>query len=69
VGDAVAAGAAVLRLSPQSRHMERVIAAFDAARRGARRPAEAQTDLSGIAPLGFCDGYWRGAPGIAAPRA
>lgn len=69
IDEAAAAGVDVLRLSPQSRHMERVIAAFDSARRGARRPAEAQTDLSGIAPLGFCDGYWRGAPGIAAPRA
>jgi collagenase-like PrtC family protease len=65
VGDVVAAGASVLRLSPQSRHMERVIAAFDAARRGERRPSAA--DLAGVAPLGFCDGYWRGEAGIAAP--
>ena len=65
VDAAVAAGAAVLRLSPQSRHMERVIAAFDAARRGAQGPSAA--DLAGVAPLGFCDGYWRGEAGIAAP--
>jgi collagenase-like PrtC family protease len=65
VGDVVAAGASVLRLSPQSRHVERVIAAFDAARRGERRGSE--TDLAGVAPLGFCDGYWRGEAGIAAP--
>jgi collagenase-like PrtC family protease len=65
VGEVVAAGASVLRLSPQSRQMERVIAAFDAARRGDRRPAAG--DLAGVAPLGFCDGYWRGEAGIAAP--
>jgi hypothetical protein len=45
--------------------MERVIAAFDAARRGERQAAAG--DLAGIAPLGFCDGYWRGEAGIAAP--
>jgi collagenase-like PrtC family protease len=65
VGDVVAAGASVLRLSPQSRHMERVIAAFDAARRGELRPAG--SDLAGVAPLGLCDGYWRGQAGIAPP--
>ena len=63
----VAAGAGVLRLSPQSRHMEQVIAAFEAARRGECPPAEAQARLAGAAPLGFCDGYWRGAAGIAPP--
>ncbi len=63
--DVVAAGASVLRLSPQSRHMERVIAAFDAVRRG-ERPATA-ADLAAVAPLGLCDGYWRGEAGIAAP--
>ena len=65
--DVIAAGADVLRLSPQSRHMEQVIAAFDAARRGKCEPAEAQARLAAAAPLGFCDGYWRGAAGIAAP--
>jgi collagenase-like PrtC family protease len=65
VTDVVAAGASVLRLSPQPRHMERVIAAFDAARRGERQAAAG--DLAGVAPLGFCDGYWRGEAGITAP--
>jgi collagenase-like PrtC family protease len=67
IDDVVAAGASVLRLSPQSRYMERVIAAFDAARRGERRSAEAQAALAAVAPLGFCNGYWRGEAGIAAP--
>jgi len=67
IDDTMAMGTDVLRLSPQSRHMERVIAAFDAARRGDCRPAEAQARLADAAPLGFCDGYWRGAPGIATP--
>jgi hypothetical protein len=45
--------------------MERVIAAFDAARRGERQAAAG--DLAGVAQLGFCDGYWRGEAGITAP--
>jgi len=65
--EVVALGADVLRLSPQSRHMAAVIAAFDAARRGECRPAEAQARVADAAPLGFCDGYWRGEAGIAAP--
>ena len=65
IDDVIAAGAGVLRLSPQSRHMERVIAAFDAVRHGQPRVAEAE--LAAVAPLGFCDGYWRGVAGIAAP--
>lgn len=67
IEDVVAAGASVLRLSPQSRHMERVIAAFDAARRGEGLSPSERAGLVGVAPLGFCDGYWRGEAGIAAP--
>jgi len=69
LGEVVTAGADVLRLNPQSRQMEQVIAAFDAARRGECQPAAAQARLAGAAPLGFCDGYWRGAAGIAPPVA
>ncbi len=67
--EVIAAGADVLRLSPQSRHMDTVITAFDAARRGERVTAETQARLAKAAPLGFCDGYWRGAAGMAPPVA
>jgi collagenase-like PrtC family protease len=55
----LAAGLDVVRISPQSRHTEAVIAAFDAARRG--QPAAADPDWS---PEGFCNGFWHGRPGI-----
>lgn len=55
-----AAGLEAVRISPQSRHTDAVIAAFDAARRGVSTQAE--PDWS---PEGFCNGYWYGQPGIA----
>lgn len=57
------AGVAVLRLSPQSEHMAEVVAHFDAARRNAPA-AVALESLARLAPVGTCDGYWRGEPGF-----
>ena len=59
------AGVAVLRLSPQSEGMAGVVAGFDALRRGDvdRGVLEA---LAALAPIGTCDGYWRGEPGFEA---
>lgn len=59
VAQLIAQGFDALRISPQSRHTVEVIAAFDAARRGA--PAQACTDW---APDGWCNGYWHGTAGI-----
>lgn len=56
-----ALGVASLRLSPQSRHMARVVAAFDAALHGA---ADAAADLARVLPGPAVDGYWHGRPGL-----
>ena len=65
--DVVARGADVLRVSPQSRQTDVVVQAFADALAGRARP-EAPA-LARLAPLGLCDGYWRGEAGIAAPPA
>lgn len=56
-----ALGVASLRLSPQSRHMARVVAAFDAGLHGA---ADAAADLARVLPGPAVDGYWHGRPGL-----
>lgn len=63
------AGVSVLRLSPQSEHMNEVVRAFDLARRVAP-DSELLARLASLAPVGTCDGYWRGVPGFdrVAPR-
>ena len=58
-----AAGVAVLRVSPQSEQMAEVVAHFDAARRKSPAPAELEA-LERLAPVGTCDGYWRGEAGF-----
>lgn len=58
-----AAGVAMLRLSPQSEGMAQVVGHFDRLRRqGADR--QRLDALAALAPVGTCDGYWRGAPGM-----
>ncbi|MFZ5576153.1 MAG: U32 family peptidase [Pseudomonadota bacterium] len=54
-------GVASLRLSPQARHMERVVAAFDAALAG---DADAAAALARIMPGPAVDGYWHGRAGL-----
>jgi collagenase-like PrtC family protease len=63
--DVIALGADVLRISPQSRQTEVVVQAFADALAG-RTQLDAP-ELARLAPLGLCDGYWRGAPGISPP--
>jgi collagenase-like PrtC family protease len=62
------AGIAVLRLSPQSEHMDAVVRHFAALLREAD-DAAALDALAALAPTGTCDGYWRGLPGFTAPSA
>jgi len=57
-----ALGVDLVRLSPQSRHMEQVIAAFDAARR-APQPGALER-LRPFMPDAPCNGYWHGRPGL-----
>lgn len=59
-----AAGADVLRLSPQSRRMGEVVAVFREAVDGALSPRDAAARLAPLMPAAACDGYWHGKPGI-----
>jgi collagenase-like PrtC family protease len=60
-----ATGPDILRISPQSEDTERVISLFDQARSGLLKTAEAADELQRCAPVGLCDGYWRGEAGMA----
>ena len=62
-----AARVAVLRLSPQSEHMDEIVRAFDALRSEGPDSAVCEA-LAGLAPTGTCDGYWRGAAGFTRPE-
>jgi len=66
--EARAAGANVLRLSPQSRHTGEVVAVFRDALAGALGAAEAVARLAPLMPAAACDGYWHGKPGIELER-
>ncbi len=54
-------GIDAIRISPQPEHMDAIIAAFDAARRG----EPLSPDTTGWAACGLVDGYWFGDAGIA----
>jgi collagenase-like PrtC family protease len=59
-----ALGVDVLRQAPQSQHMDKIIAAFDAARRA---PQDAPAQLAALRPFmpeQPCNGYWHGKPGL-----
>jgi collagenase-like PrtC family protease len=62
--DMRALGVDVLRLSPQSTHMQDVIRVFDAARVQALDPQEALARLQPLMPDQGCNGYWHGRPGM-----
>jgi collagenase-like PrtC family protease len=61
-----ATGLDILRISPQSKHTERVISLFDRVRTGTLEATETSHELEPFAPAGLCDGYWHGAAGMAA---
>jgi len=58
-------GVDVLRISPQSEHTVEVIEAFHNCMQGQESAKEAATRLNEKMPIGPCDGYWHGKPGIA----
>ncbi|HSM68771.1 MAG TPA: U32 family peptidase [Xanthomonadales bacterium] len=62
-------GVDVLRISPQSEHTFRIAELFEAARRGGDLGA-LQAELLSLLPLGACNGYLHGLPGMDhdAPR-
>ena len=53
-------GIDIVRISPQKAHIDEIIAAFDAARRG----ESAQVDCQTWSTSGLVDGYWFGDAGI-----
>ncbi|QIL72005.1 U32 family peptidase [Diaphorobacter sp. HDW4B] len=57
-------GVEVLRLSPQSRHMEQVIEAFDIARNDIRTSQTASELLASVMHDSPCNGYWYARPGM-----
>lgn len=60
----------VLRISPQSRHMDTILAAFDDWRHGRADGAALAVRLEACLPTGSCNGYWMGEAGMAvAPSA
>jgi collagenase-like PrtC family protease len=59
IGDCIAMGVGVLRLYPQPEGMAQVVEAFAAAAR------EGHGSVPESVSAGFCDGYWRGMPGMA----
>lgn len=59
------AGVDVLRLSPQYRHMERVVEVFRALADGNIAPPEATNKLDRLMPGQPCDGYWLGEAGMS----
>jgi collagenase-like PrtC family protease len=54
----------VLRLSPQSGHMDKVVSAFRQVMDGALSPQDAQHALDAYLPVRPCNGYWHGLPGM-----
>jgi collagenase-like PrtC family protease len=56
-------GVDVLRISPQSQDTFQIIELFDAARKGAD-PAPLMEELTGMLPLGACNGYLLGKAGM-----
>ena len=59
-----AAGVDILRISPQSQHTDKIIAAFDAARRAAQPNPAALQAMRPFMPEASCNGYWHGRPGL-----
>ena len=59
-----APGLDILRISPQSKHTERVISLFDQVRSGSLKTADAAHRLECFSPVGLCDGYWHDAAGM-----
>lgn len=57
-------GVDVVRISPQSKHTDQVIALFDAARSQALAPEEAFARSQLLMIGDGCNGYWHGRPGL-----
>jgi len=60
-----AANISVLRISPQSRHTEKIVSVYRALLGGTLAPTDAPTKLAPLMPNQPCDGYWLGEAGMA----
>lgn len=60
-----ALGVDVVRISPQSRHTLAIVEVFAKVLRGTRDASEGEQELAGYMPVGPCDGYWSGRPGMS----
>ena len=58
------AGVDVVRLSPQSEHMDRIIAAFRGVLDGSLAPATAWEGIQADQVAAPCNGFWYGKPGL-----
>jgi len=63
--DLAPAGIDVLRLSPQSKNMAKIVNIFRALADGNITPEIAPTQLDRLMPAAPCDGYWLGEAGMA----
>jgi len=59
-----ALGVDVLRISPQSQHIEQVVESFDAVRNDRLSPTDAMQRMTEWMPAPACNGYWVGKPGL-----
>lgn len=57
-------GIDVLRISPQSQHMLRIIELFDGVMNGHLAAPQADAELQTLMPEKSCNGYWYGKPGL-----
>jgi collagenase-like PrtC family protease len=64
VGDMLALGVDVVRLSPQANDTQEVIALFDQARNRTLVPQDALARFAPLMPGASCNGYWHGRPGL-----
>ena len=59
-------GVDVLRISPQAEHTEEIIEIFHRCLIGEESPEAGAAQVNKLMPIGPCDGYWHGKPGIDA---
>jgi collagenase-like PrtC family protease len=64
LGEAVAMGVGLLRISPQAERTEDVVRAFADAAHGRTSVEDATERLAAAMPAAACDGYWHGRPGM-----
>ena len=57
-------GVDVLRISPQSRHTIEIVELFRRRLDRSISPVTAEQELANLMPVGPCNGFWFGGPGL-----